>query len=257
MFSLHKEICDFYDFVKPQDFEEAMRQDLLERTRDAIRRYDRECDVQCFGSFAAGLYLPDADMDVVVLSQTYLNTGIAIVGRSYNQLSKIAGWLVKEGLAHYNSIEIIAKAKVPLVKFVDRLTGIRVDMSFENLTGIQAVSTFATWRVQYPAMPIIATLIKQFLLMRELNEVVSGGIGGLTVTCLVTSLLQNMPRVQTGAFVPEQNLGELLLEFLDLYGNQFDVGRTAIQLDPPALVHKVFAKLYLPDGHSLTMTVRP
>ena len=220
-----------------------MRQDLLQRTRKAISRYNSECEVHCFGSFAAGLYLPDADMDVVVLSRKFQNTFIPMVGQSTSALYKIADWLVRQGLAHPQSIEVVAKAKVPLVKFIDKLTGIRIDMSFENVTGLQANTTFGTWKAQYPAMPILVTVVKQFLLMRGLNEVVNGGIGGFTVTCLVTSLLQNMPRVQTQEFKPENNLGEVLLEFLDYYGNQFDLSRTAIKLQPPSLVHKVVQML--------------
>ena len=238
-YSLHKEICDFFDFVKPQGFEEEIRRDLLQRTDLAIKQYSRECEVHCFGSFAAGLYLPDADMDVVVLPSTYQNTWAPIVGQSSGRLFQIGESLIKAGLAHPSSLEVVSKAKVPLVKFIDSLTGIRVDMSFENITGILANGTFDLWRKQYPAMPILVTLIKQFLLMRGLNEVVNGGIGGFTITCLVTSLLQTMPRSQTGEFQSEKNFGEFLLEFLDFYGNQFDLARTAIQLSPPGLIQKV------------------
>ena len=114
-----------------------------------------------------------------------------------------------------------------------------IDLSFENDTGIVANYTFADWKARYPAMPIIATLIKQFLLMRGLNEVVDGGLGGFSVTCLVTSLLQNMPRIQTGELVPEDNLGEVLLEFLDFYGNLLDISRTGIRMHPTGYFNKV------------------
>ncbi|KAL8745341.1 MAG: hypothetical protein Q9184_007886 [Pyrenodesmia sp. 2 TL-2023] len=91
-------------------------------------------------------------------------------------------------------------------------------------------------------MPIITTLIKQFLKMRGLNEVVNGGLGGFSVTCLVTSLLQNLPRVQSGEIIPEQHLGEILIEFLDLYGNQFDLARTGISMNPPGYYDKQAAE---------------
>ena len=205
-----------------------------------MRRFNKDCDVQCFGSFAAGLYLPDADMDLVALTQTFLRSFRPSMASSFRHLQEIGNWLLREGLAQSGSIEVISSAKVPLVKFVDSLTGLRVDLSFENITGVLANTTYDNWKAQYPAMPIIVTIIKQFLLMRGLNEVRNGGIGGFTVACLVTSLLQNMPRVQTGDFNPEQHLGEVLLEFLDFYGNQFDLARVAIRLNPPALLPKVF-----------------
>ncbi len=137
------------------------------------------------------------------------------------------------------SIEVIKGAKVPLVKYVDRSTGLKVDISFENDTGLIANKTFQDWKTKFPAMPIIVTLIKHLLAMRGLNEPVNGGIGGFSVTCLVVSLLQNMPQVQSGTMIPEHHLGEILMEFLDLYGNQFNVRTTAIQLNPPGYVSKV------------------
>ena len=237
--SLHKEICDFYDFVRPRPFEEAMRADLLTRLQAAMLAFDATYTVQSFGSFAAGLYLPNADMDLVVVSQYFLETGIPRVAQSRNQMSKLARHLERSKIAQANSIEIIAGAKVPLIKFLDKTTSLRVDLSFENLSGVIANKTFHEWKAQFPAMPVIVTVIKQYLLMRGMNEVVSGGLGGFTVTCLVTSLLQNMPRVQTGELVPEQNLGEILLEFLDLYGNQFDIRRVVIRMDPPGYLEKV------------------
>ena len=152
---------------------------------------------------------------------------------------KFADFLRRSGLAQSSSTEVIAKAKVPIIKFVDRTTSIKVDVSFENGTGIVANNTFLSWKAQFPAMPVLVTIIKQFLMMRGLNEVQHGGLGGFSVTCLVVSLLQNMPRVQAGLLSPELHLGEMLVEFLDFYGNRFDVSRAGISLNPPGYLDKV------------------
>src|SRR5436305_9843334 len=194
---LHKEICDFYDFVRPREFEEIIRNDLLERLRQMIKSYWDDADIRCFGSFAAGLYLPIADMDLVCVSQAFLNQGI----KKFNlkrHLFRFRDYLQRNQISVEGSIEVISSARVPLVKFVDRLTGLKVDVSFENDSGLVANHIFQEWKKIFPAMPIIVTLIKQFLAMRGLNEVVNGGLGGFSVTCLVISLLQNMPLVQSG-----------------------------------------------------------
>ena len=237
--SLHKEISDFYAFVKPQVFEQTMREELLDRLRTIVKRRFPTSDVHCFGSFAAGLYLPNADIDVAVISDGYLNRGTRTVCQSKSQMYSFATYLQNVAIAEHGSIEVIPKAKVPLIKFVDRITSLRVDVSFENKTGLVANGTFDGWKQQFPAMPILATLVKQFLMMRGLNEVVNGGLGGFSVTCLVTSLLQNMPRVQTGELIPEHHLGEILMEFLDFYGNQLDITRAGIVMDPPGYFDKV------------------
>ena len=241
-FRLHKEICDFFDFVRPQHFEEIIREELIERLRAVIKKDYPKCDVYCFGSFAAGLYLPNADMDVVIISDSYRNRGEKLLCQSHNKMRKFGDFITRSGIATPDSVDVIVGAKVPLIKFVDRDTSIRVDLSFENDTGLVAIDTFHAWKRRFPAMPVIVTIIKQFLMMRGMNEVQHGGLGGFSVTCLVTSLLQNMPRIQTGEILPEHHLGEVLIEFLDFYGSRFDIARTGIRMNPPEYFEKVRKK---------------
>lgn len=236
---LHKEICDFYEFIRPQRFEEIVREELLEELRDLVRNEIPDSDILCFGSFAAGLYLPNADMDLVVMSSSYRNCGEKSICQSKSAIRRFADFIERSGLAQPRSVDYILHAKVPLVKFVHRVTRIRVDVSFENNTGPNGVEVYRTWTRSFPAMPILVAVIKQFVMMRGCNEVQHGGIGGFTVTCLVTSLLQNLPRVQARELVPEEHLGEMLLEFLDFYGNQFDLFRTGILMYPPGFFDKV------------------
>jgi non-canonical poly(A) RNA polymerase PAPD5/7 len=243
---LHKEIVDFYHHFKPMDFEDTVRKDLIVRLQLAIRRHFPDAEIHPFGSFVAGLYLPTADMDLVFASAKFMDGGREDhYYTSKNMLHNVGRFLKKEQIAAPDSVEVITGAKVPLVKYVDNRTGLRVDISFENDTGLIANRTFRDWKTQYPAMPLLVTLIKQFLAMRGLNEPVNGGIGGFAVTCLVTSLLQMMPQVQSGAMIPEHHLGEILMEFFDLYGNEFNVVTTAIQFDPPGYVSKVCRSITL------------
>jgi non-canonical poly(A) RNA polymerase PAPD5/7 len=200
---------------------------------------DPDCDIRSFGSFATGVYLPTADMDLVCVTRQFLATGMPKLGQKARNLNSIAHFLRQKGLAERNAIEVIAKAKVPILKFTDALTGIRVDISFENTTGLVAIETCLTWKAQYPAMPILVLLIKQFLMMRGLHEVRDGGLGGFSVICLVTSLLQTMPQVQSRSMIPEQHLGDILMEFLDLYGNRFNLATTGIRFYPPGYFEKV------------------
>lgn len=196
-------------------------------------------------------------MDLVVVSESFMNRNIKQICQSKTAMRNFADFLKHERVPEYASVEMIFGAKVPLIKFVDRITGLKVDLSFENDTGIIANGTFANWKAQFPAMPIIVTLIKQFLMMRGLNEVVNGGLGGFSVTCLVTSLLQNMPEVQRGALIPEQHLGFILMEFFNLYGNEFNTTTTGIRLNPPGYFDKVccaFVQIYGSQTDALKRT---
>ncbi|KAG6017709.1 hypothetical protein E4U43_000310 [Claviceps pusilla] len=235
-FRLHKEIIDFYEYVRPRDFEQRIRDNLVDNLRKAMKRDGRNfasAEVHPFGSFMSGLYLPTADMDLVVCSASYMRGGPPTYLGAKSWLYKFSKFLSMQHVADAGSIEVIAHARIPLVKFVDKLTGLKVDISFENLGGVGAVDTFLAWKKQYPAMPILVTVIKHFLLMRGLNEPVNGGIGGFSVICLVVSMLQLMPHVQSRSMTPEHNLGEMLLEFFELYGRQFQYEVNAISLTRP------------------------
>lgn len=229
-------MIDFYEYVRPRDFEQRIRDNLVENLRKAMRRDGRNfasATVHPFGSYMSGLYLPTADMDLVVCSASYMRGGPPTYLAAKSWLYKFSKFLTSQRVADADSIEVIAHARVPLVKYVDKQTGLKVDISFENLGGVEAVDTFLRWKQRYPAMPILVTVIKHFLLMRGLNEPVNGGIGGFSVICLVVSMLQLNPQVQSHSLVPEHNLGEMLLEFLELYGRDFRYETNAISLTRP------------------------
>jgi non-canonical poly(A) RNA polymerase PAPD5/7 len=171
-------------------------------------------------------------MDLVLIS--YGSARPKLPSNARNLLYFIHSVLDREGIAVPGSLQPIAKAKVPIIKFVDALTGLKVDLSFNNDTGVVANDNFHDWKVQYPAMPILVSLIKQFLMIRGLNDVAFGGLGGFSTICLVTSVIQH--HVTPGQ-VP--NLGHLLLNFFNFYGHIFNKQEIAIRLEPPGFVRKV------------------
>jgi non-canonical poly(A) RNA polymerase PAPD5/7 len=171
-------------------------------------------------------------MDLVLMTASSYHSRFPANPR--NLLFFVHSLLEREGLAVDGSLQAIAKAKVPIVKFVDAVTGLKVDLSFNNNTGIVANNTFHAWKRQFPAMPILVSVVKQYLMIRGLNDVAFGGLGGFSIICLVTSLIQQqVPADQV------QNLGDLLLKFFYFYGYVFNKGKLAIRLEPPGYVLKV------------------
>ncbi|CZT15993.1 uncharacterized protein RCC_01833 [Ramularia collo-cygni] len=235
---LHKELVDFHEFVRPYSFEAECREDLINRVQRAIRSWRGASDVEVrsFGSFASGLYLPTADMDLVAVSPSYLRSGHKSFCQRKNEMWNLSHHLSRT--AKKNSMVVIAKAKVPILKFVDEDTDLKVDISFENDSGLRAIDTFLDWKRDYPEAPQLVVIVKQLLAMRGLNEVHSGGIGGFTIICLVVSMFQLMPQEQSRSGNQQGRLGELLLNFLDLYGNKFNRHTTGILMDPPGYFNK-------------------
>ncbi|KAK4449601.1 hypothetical protein QBC34DRAFT_404448 [Podospora aff. communis PSN243] len=254
---LHKEIIDFYEYVRPRDFEVRARQEIIDDLKRCCRNFWGDAEAYCFGSFPTGLYLPTSDMDLVVLSDQVLKGTGRAKYTERRSLYKFGDHLRKTGRVYNSEIEFILFARVPLVKFVESRTRLKVDISFENPGGLQAVKTFNAWKEQYPAMPILVTLIKHLLCMRGLNEPVNGGIGGFSVICLVVSMLQLMPEVQSRSMDPMHHLGDLLINFLDLYGNQFNYKLVAISVNPPKYIDKNKVRTFTYKNHDRLSIIDP
>jgi len=224
------EIVDFIEYIRPQPYEHAARRYVIQNIRNLIHGLFPDTDVRVFGSFAAELYLPTSDIDLVIISRDYALLGVHKYG-SRSSLQKVSSAIRSSNIAERGSVLVIFNAKVPLVKYTDAATGLAVDLSFENASGLVANDTFRNWRDKYPCLPILLTLVKHFLSMRDLNAVYQGGVGSFTLTCLIISLVQQLPSVVSGEVDSATNLGIILLEFLELYGKRFSTNRVGIRVD--------------------------
>lgn len=250
---LHNEIYDFFDMVEPHEMDHRVRTRLVQNIQRVLGGrhviLPDDSRVMCFGSFPAKLYLPTADMDLVLASNRHLNGGPRTIDFSTCPKSRITKLLFaarnkldRQGLVTQS--QIIAKAKVPIVKYVDRESGIKVDLSFENLSGVVASETYAKWTAEWDTLAPLVLLVKQFLVMRGLSDVHTGGLGGFSIVCLVYHYLyhhQNNLEKQGGII----NIGKLFMGFLDFWGHQFDIATQRIVMAPvPSVVLKVGSDRY-------------
>ncbi|GME76751.1 unnamed protein product [Ambrosiozyma monospora] len=215
------EIKDFVQYISPAADEIKARNNCVERLRYHITQLWPDAELHCFGSYATDLYLPGSDIDMVVISKKrngkYDNKSSLFQLSSYLRQNKLA-----------KNIETIAKAKVPIIKFVDPETQIHIDISFERTNGITAAELIIQWIKTTPALRELVLIIKQFLDVRKLNVVHTGGLGGFATICLVYAFLKLHPRVVTNTINPMDNLGVLLIEFFELYGYNFGYDEVAI-----------------------------
>ncbi|GMG40309.1 unnamed protein product [Ambrosiozyma monospora] len=215
------EIKDFVQYISPAADEIKARNNCVERLRYHITQLWPDAELQCFGSYATDLYLPGSDIDMVVISKKrngkYDNKSSLFQLSSYLRQNKLA-----------INIETIAKAKVPIIKFVDPETQIHIDISFERTNGITAAELIISWIKTTPALRELVLIIKQFLDVRKLNVVHTGGLGGFATICLVYAFLKLHPRIVTNTINPMDNLGVLLIEFFELYGYNFGYDEVAL-----------------------------
>ncbi|KAG1947299.1 terminal nucleotidyltransferase 4A [Pimephales promelas] len=214
---LHEEIMDFYNFMSPRPEEATMRQEVVDRIESVIKELWPTADVQVFGSFSTGLFLPTSDIDLVVFGKW-----------EKPPLQQLEQALRKHSVAEPYSIKVLDKATVPIIKLTDQETEVKVDISFNVETGIKAASFIKEYVKKYTVLPYLIFVLKQFLLQRDLNEVFTGGISSYSLILMVISFLQLHPRID--AKNPNMNLGILLIEFFELYGRHFNYLKTGIRI---------------------------
>lgn len=127
-----------------------------------------------------------------------------------------------------NTLLVLDRASVPIIKMVDRITGIKVDISFNMLNGLKSVQLVNIFKKQFPALPKLVSVLKQSLISRDLACVFTGRLSSYCLTLMAVSFLQLHPRTDVNC--PSANLGVLLLEFLQLYGCSFNYNSLAISV---------------------------
>ncbi|XP_048067476.1 terminal nucleotidyltransferase 4A-like isoform X3 [Megalobrama amblycephala] len=214
---LHEEIVDFYNFMSPCPEEEAMRRDVVNRIEAVIKNLWPTAKVEIFGSFSTGLYLPTSDIDLVVFGKW-----------EQPPLQQLDQALRQNNVAEPFSIKLLDKATVPIIKLTDRETDVKVDISFNVVTGVKAARFIKDHLKKYSVLPYLIFVLKQFLLQRDLNEVFTGGISSYSLILMAISFLQLHPRIDCRA--SNINLGILLIEFFELYGRHFNYLKTGIRV---------------------------
>ncbi|VEU21537.1 DEKNAAC102640 [Brettanomyces naardenensis] len=219
---LTMEIKDFVKYISPSKEEIEARNNVVLRLNEAVADLWPDAELHCFGSYATDLYLPGSDIDTVIISenQKYDNKPA---------LYQLSSYLRAHKLGKY--IETISKAKVPIIKFVDPETGFHIDISFERDNGLSAAQIIISWINSTPGLRELVMVVKQFLAVRKLNEVHTGGLGGFSIICLVYSFLKLHPRILSGSINATDNLGVLLIEFFELYGFNFGYDDVAIAFE--------------------------
>ena len=215
------EIKDFVNYISPSKEEIVVRNTVIRRLKRRIAEFWPQTQAHVFGSCATDLYLPGSDIDMVVISTTgdYEQRGKLYQLSSFLRTNKLA-----------KNIEVIATAKVPIIKFVDPQYNIHVDISFERTNGLDAARRIRKWLDSMPGLRELVLIVKQFLRLRRLNNVHVGGLGGYATIILMYHFLRLHPRVSTGNISVMENLGTLLIEFFELYGRNFSYDHLIVAL---------------------------
>ena len=139
-------------------------------------------------------------------------------------------WVVPE------SVKTIANAPIPIITFLtvplpsstSTNHQIRLDISFEGSShnGLATNSMVLSLIHEFPALRPLVLILKTFLIRRGFCAAYTGGLSSYALLLLVARFLQEISRpTATAAALTASctaDLGALLINFLDFYGNRFD-----------------------------------
>lgn len=242
MLQLHKEILDFCDFLSPTAEEQASRNTAVESVFDVCRYIWPNCKVEVFGSFKTGLYLPTSDIDVVILGSNIKTPQIGL-----HALSRA---LSQRGIA--KKIQVISKARVPIIKFIEKRSGVAFDISFDVQNGPKAAEFIKDVIRKWPPLRPLCLILKVFLQQRELNEVYSGGIGSYALLVMLIAMLKNFHECHPS---PEHNLGILLVSFFEFYGRKLNTSDVGVSCNGAGTFFLKSSKGFLNKGRPMLLSI--
>ena len=178
---LHDEIILFTRYIAPRPEEFIMRNEVVDKITRVIKSEWPHSQVDIFGSFKTGLYLPTSDIDLVVFGEWH---------QQQLPLNQLRDALIREHVTDRENIKVLDKASVPIIKVTEIRTDLRIDISFNMINGVKSAALIKDYLVEYPCLRYLAMVLKQFLLQRDLNEVWTGGIGSYSLILMIVSFLQ-------------------------------------------------------------------
>lgn len=212
---LHEEMIDFTNFMKFSPEEVQARRDWVKTIGAVCKKLWPECELRIFGSFFTGLSLPNGDVDVTVLNvPCKAGTAMKILADTMLESGEIS-WL-----------EIIESAKVPVMKIRSQSHGLRADVVFNMIDGLET-SKFIRARIkEFPQMRPLLVFLKYFLIQRGLNDTFTGGMGSYLLCNVVVHFMQRHPSLKDPKLYAATSLGHLIFDFFKYYGRDFryDVG---------------------------------
>lgn len=216
--ALHREIEHFYNYITSTPAEYIMRMEAVYRIETVVLSTWPEACIEVFGSFSTGLNLPISDIDIAVNNVYWQSDPLVDLKRA----------LIARGAA--DNVNVLDKASVPIVKFTERISQVKFDISFNTMSGVKAAELVKKFIKQFPELPKLVMVLKQFLMLQGLNEVYrSGGISSYAITLMCVSFLQQQT-LENKSFRNDNKFGRLLIKFLDYYGRKFDYFKYGISV---------------------------
>ncbi|KAH6933048.1 hypothetical protein HPB50_011710 [Hyalomma asiaticum] len=122
----------------------------------------------------------------------------------------------------------VIHAKVPIVRFRDRTTGVEVDMNVNNVVGLRNTRLLQCYAQLDPRTAPLVLAVKAWASGQHINEAKNGTLSSYSLALMVIQYLQCgcEPAVLPSLQKMQPSLGTLFVGFLDFFANRFGFSRS-------------------------------
>lgn len=225
--------------------------ELHERLLGKLRTLFPQCSLYLVGSSLNGFGSRQSDADMcLVISDNQVDQQ----RQATTILSRVARLLARTGWCVGGRPQVI-HAKVPIVRFRDRTTGVEVDMNVNNVVGLRNTRLLQCYAQLDPRTAPLVLAVKAWASGQHINEAKNGTLSSYSLALLVIQYLQcgcepavlpSLQKMQPDRFCSEgdvrllrlgedlppwrsantQSLGALFVGFLDFFANRFGFSRS-------------------------------
>lgn len=229
---LHNEIIEFYEYIKPSQEKHKIRTDVYKQIKALMEEEIPGSTLLAFGSFCTRLYLPNSDVDLVLVHDQFDKT--KLISKAKNVLKKHSEL--------FENLEVLLNAKVPIIKFTHASSNVDFDITFNELSGVQNAEEVKKALEIHPEIKYLLMIMKLFLRQRKMNNTFTGGIGSFLLFCVVLAFLRQYKkdvyyRDRDPRALENLSLAEYLMKFLNFYGS-FEMQRKEIHLADGGAIKK-------------------
>lgn len=253
------------------------KMELRKRLHEKLRIVFPQCGLYVVGSSLTGFgsNASDADMCLMIGEQK--------VGQRYQAmavLNHVARLLAKTGWCQ-DGRPLVIHAKVPILRFRDRCTGVEVDLNVNNAVGLRNTRLLQCYAQLDDRVSPLVLAVKAWATGRDINQAKHGTLSSYSLALMVIQYLQcgtepavlpSLQKMQPGRFrndgdvrllrlgeeLPRwqssntQSLGALFVGFLNFYANRFSFSQSCVSVRQGAPLSRVEAVAHRTPGAGRT-----
>ncbi|KAF9431190.1 hypothetical protein BGZ76_000514 [Entomortierella beljakovae] len=207
--SMENKINQRYQTLLPSETINQKKSELLNRLQMHFNQeYPTQgLELKAFGSFITGIGSSASDLDICV----YKNSTDSSELHMLPTVTEIGHFLTR---IYMRDVQVIAGAKVPIVKFKDSHTGIECDLNVQNPLGIYNSQLIRAYLEIDERLGRFLMILKHFAKSHQINDASNGYLSSYAFTIMAIVFFQQsdppiLPRLQSPNVQPRPQGGRL------------------------------------------------